>query len=384
MRIQKKQQGSVIIMTGLLMLPIIAAIGLAIDSGIGYIIKARLNTALDSASIAAARAVTQGSDQATQAAYAKQAARDFFAANYNDNYLNSVPVLNEPSVSFDGGKVTIDLSASATVPVTFARVMGFDQLVVGASAQSVRKDLDMALVMDTSGSLSSKGAAVRSSAITFLSKFSPTTDRVGLSHFAYGAVVDDAIKTSGRGFNRTLMTTHINNFAFTGSTNSSEGMWTGRNQLNGITQINRSSLRVIVFFSDGSPNSFASYFPFKTASDCSTAGTIATGDGTTVSNTSGLYRIDQTNTQLTGKCITTGGTTIASKMSKLPDWYNAHNSAANPNDPNTREFPIVTNTPRVVSNDLSTQTTAWRNVNRASRNLVEAVASKARDEGIYI
>jgi hypothetical protein len=43
------------------------------------------------------------------------------------------------------------------------------------------------------------------------------------------------------------------------------------------------------------------------------------------------------------------------------------------------EYPIITNSPRVVTNAIT-----YRNVNRAARNLVEAMAAKSRDEGIYV
>jgi Flp pilus assembly protein TadG len=379
-----KQHGQVLVLLATSMLLLVSVVGFAIDSGLGYMVKTRLNAAVDSASIAAARAVTQGNDQSAQVAYARLAAQRFFAANYPDGYLNSRPVLNEPAITFDRGKVTLDLSAQAALPASFMGILGFQQMNVSASAQSVRKDLDLALVMDTSGSLKAQAAKVRSSAISFLEKFSPSTDRVGLIHFAYGAIVDDPIRTAGRGFDRNSTKTHINDYVFEGSTNSSEGMWHARDQLNSIAPINRSTLRVIVFFSDGSPNSFASFFPFKNPADCAAAGTISTGDGTSASSTSGLYRPDRISTDLTGACSTNGSPTIASRIARLPDWYNAHNDPLNPNDPARREFPIVTNSPRQVTSNLDSKTVAWRNINRASRNLVEAMAAKSRDEGMYV
>jgi hypothetical protein len=57
---------------------------------------------------------------------------------------------------------------------------------------------------------------------------------------------------------------------------------------------------------------------------------------------------------------------------ELPAWYNAHNL-------NEQLFPIVTNSPRVVTNSVT-----YQNVNRASRNLLEAMAAQARAEGIYV
>jgi Flp pilus assembly protein TadG len=136
----KKQKGQVIIMLAISMVILIGAVGIAIDSGLGYMVKARLNAAVDSAA-AAARAVSRGSDQAVQEASARQAAQRFFAANYPEGYLGSTTTLNEPVVRFDEGKITIDISAQAVLPVTFMRVMGFKQLNVNATSRSARKDL---------------------------------------------------------------------------------------------------------------------------------------------------------------------------------------------------------------------------------------------------
>lgn len=360
---------------------LIAAVGLAIDSGLGYLVKAKLNAAVDSASLAAARGVTLGDNQTMQAANARQAAREFFDVNYPDKYLLSTPVLNPVGVTFDKGTVTVDVTATASLPVSLMGILGFKTLDVAASAQTIRKDLDMVLVMDTSGSLSPNASAVRAAGVSFLNKFNSTVDRVGLLHFATGVQVDLPIKPVNRGFDRTIASSAINLFSFTGGTNSSEGMWQARNQLNSIDQVNRSSLRVIVFFSDGSPAAFSSYFFPATSGNCKTPGSIATltdKPGST-SPLRGLYRMDVTDTELTPTTYCD-----VDNLATLPAWYNAHNPAAQANDATLREFPIVTTTPRVVTNSLATPLLEWTNVHRASRNLAEAVAAKARQEGIFV
>ena len=149
----KKQQGQVLIMVVLSAMVLIGSVGLAIDSALGYLVKAKLNAAVDAASLAAARGVTPATTGTAQEANARQAARDFFNINYPDQFLMSTPVLNPVGVHFDGGTVTVDVAASASLPVSLMGVLGFRTLDVSASAQTVRKDLDMVLVMDTSGSL---------------------------------------------------------------------------------------------------------------------------------------------------------------------------------------------------------------------------------------
>ncbi|MDB5838182.1 MAG: hypothetical protein JWQ23_134 [Herminiimonas sp.] len=363
------QAGQVLVMVAVSMVVLVGAVGLAIDSGLGYMVKAKLNAAVDSASVAAARAVVKGDDQAAQSASAKQAARDFFDANYPAGYLGSTPVFNDPVISFDRGMVTIDTSAQATLPVGFMRVLGFTSLDVVAAAQTQRKDLDLAFVMDTSNSLIPSASQVRSAAALFIDKFSPTTDRMALIHFSHGAEVDEPIRPVARGFDRTKMINHVGKFDFTGYTNSSEGMWNARDQLNRIAAGNRSTLRVIVFFSDGVPTSFASRFDFRNPGQCATAGTIIASEEAG-SPVDGLYRLDRQSEELPGACFEYQVST-ALAATGLPRFYNAHGAG--------QEFPVETTQPRAVSRAPS-----WTNVSRASRNLAESVAEKARREGIYV
>ncbi|WP_235922810.1 VWA domain-containing protein [Rugamonas aquatica] len=385
---RSRQQGNVIIMVALSMAVLIGVVGLAIDTGVTYMVKDKLNAATDAASLAAARAVSQGADQATQTANAKAAAGRFFAANFPPNYMGSTGKMDDPSVVFNSGKVTITVTAQASMPVSFLKLLGVSPLKPGVVSQTVRKDLDMVVVLDTSGSLSGSGANVITSATTFLKQFNADQDRVGLLHFSYGAVIDDPIRPTARGFDRDSMINHIKNYSFSGSTASPEGLYWARQQLNSVptANLNRSNLRVIIFFSDGAPNSFGAYLNWKTASDCKTAGTIATDDDGS-GTPAGLYYLDRVSDTLGGKCTPSETydyalgryQTLPDKVSSLPDWYNAHNPSTNPNDPTLREYAVVTSSPRVVTNTIT-----YANVNRASRNLVEAMARKSQDEGIYV
>ena len=375
----KRQGGQVLIMVALSAVVLIAAVGLAVDSALGYFVKARLNAAVDSASLAAARGVTAGNSEAEQRASARQSAKEFFDINYPDKFLLSTPTLNPVDVTFDKGTVTIDVSATASLPVSLMGILGFKTLNVAASAQTIRKDLDMVLVMDTSGSLKNNADAVRAAGKSFLNKFNSTVDRVGLLHFASEAQIDVPIKQVNRGFDRSSMTVKdgkIDKFIFTGGTNSSAGMFHARKQLNDILPLNRSSLRVIVFFSDGSPAAFSSFFP-NTGNNCKTAGGLATYTVFQNSPLVGLYAMKEADNEQSGNCA-------ASRITAIPPWYNADKEFDKADDVALREFPIVTNTPRVVTASIASAQVQWTNVHRASRNLVEAMAAKARQEGIFI
>lgn len=372
-----RQRGAVAIMVALSMLILLGAVGLVVDTGLAYLVKARLNAAVDSAALAGARAVTDGSTQAAQIASAQAAAATFFAANIPASYMFSKPKLLSTNVTFNGGRATIDVTAEAPLPVSLMQVLGFKNMKPVAYAQTVRNDLDMALVIDTSGSLQSVGNTVKASAKTFLNKFNSSQDRVSLIHFAYGAEVDNPIYTSARGYNKSSMLANIDALQFEGGTNSSEGMWRARDQLNAIPSGSRSVMRVIVFFSDGVPTAFSSSFTFNTGYNCTKVGVIDTGYN-------GLYSTDDSTGALLPGCpalryvynYAMRRYDPVSNIRRMPDNYNAH--------ADTGTYPLVTLSPRSVTSDLSDLNTGVTNISRVARNLPEAMAAQARSEGVYV
>ncbi|MYM35529.1 VWA domain-containing protein [Duganella sp. FT94W] len=368
------------VMVVISLVTLLAVVGLAFSAGLSYLVRSKLNAATDAAALAAARAISNGNNQSEQTANAKAAGQRFFAANFPPNYLMANATLNDIGVAFSGSEVTITVSASATLPTVLFCGFASGVLTPSVLTETKRKDLDMVLVMDVSGSLAPSASNVRSSAITFLNQFNVTRDRVGLVRFAFGGIVDDPIRQTARGFDRASMTNHIKAYTFSGATASAEGMYWARQQINSVptANLNRSNLRVIVFFSDGTPNSIGAYLNWKIPGLCTTAG-VAYTDDDGAGAPAGLYKLDQQYDDIGGTCTPSD---LPGWAASLPDWSNAH--AANwlvANDPaqTPREFPIVTNSPRVVTNTLN-----YQNVNRAARNLVEAMAAKSRDEGIYI
>jgi Flp pilus assembly protein TadG len=365
-----RQRGAIAIMVALALLVLLSLVGLIVDSGFAYMTKARLNAAVDSAALAAARAVTIGNNQAEQRASAQDAAARFFAANIPQGYLLSKPKLLGTDVAFDAGTVTIDVRAEAPMPVSLMQLTGFSSMTPGASAQTIRRDLDMAFVVDTSSSLRSVGASVRTAAKSFLNKFNVTQDRVALINFSAGAEVDSPINRSARGFDRPGMLSKIDQYDFPAYTSSIEGMWHARDQLKGIPAENRSSLRVIVFFSDGVPNGIGAKWPFLD-NGCNKTGVIVMANG----KLTGLYDPNSSEDHLLSGC-NLEDSWGRQRVNKLPLWYNAHN----PNDDLAlRELRIVTGTPRAVTDDLN-----GTNLLRAARNLPEAMAAKAREEGMFV
>lgn len=415
----KGQNGQILVLTAFSLVALIAVTGLAVDSGMGYIVKAKLNSAVDAAGIAAARVLPQGEAEASRAA------EKYFSANYPSGWMGSNPMLTGVNFSREAetGRTFIDISATATKPVSLMSVLGFNLMTVQASAQVVRKDVDVVLVLDTTASIDTSDRPVLLlRAKQFLSKFNQISDRVGLLHFASGTEVDVGILQtvqpsgpSGRGFNLNTMETAINALTFGGNTNFSEALWTARKQLDDIPEQNRSPLRVIVFFSDGSPNSFASTFTFQRNRICTwpagwptlaagtppcpsggaactrAAGTVMTGDSTSTTTPNGLNRYDRRFTEIdpagTDECNPAFFTTPSyrSNLIEIPPYYNPHQITET-------EFPLrrsasITNGWREVTADVSNRTIAWRNINNTARNLswdmAQKITTKRYDGGTY-
>ena len=83
---------------------------------------------------------------------AQEAADQFFKANFPSGYMGATVsrITTSPVHSSDGSWI-ISVSASASVPTSFVRVFGWDNISVGASAETTVRSLDMVLVLDCSG-----------------------------------------------------------------------------------------------------------------------------------------------------------------------------------------------------------------------------------------
>lgn len=379
---QKKQGGQVFIVLAICLVVLVGALGLAVDSGLGYLVKAKLNAAADAAAVAGARAVVHGETESEQRQEAEAAARKFFAANYPADYLGSSADIRGIQVDFNSparGQITVKVDARATLAISFMRVFGFNTLDIDAVAHTVRRDIDMAFVMDTSSSIIPVAAEVRQHAAAFIDGFSSTTDRMSLIRFSNGAEVTEPIRTGMmRGFDKRRIVQQIQGLQFQGATNSVEGMWHAREQLNRVTAPNRSSLRVIVLFSDGTPNALASFFKFQPWANCTSSGVLSTTDDIYIRESPrGLWNQNRAQEFVGGGCAQNRNVTSILTPNALPDWYNAHGV-------NDREFPIVGSGPRPVQNDTGTPERAFVNINHAARNMIEALAARARAEGIHV
>lgn len=144
-RLLLDRRGATGILVAFALIPMVGAIGLAVDSTLGYMLKSRMSKALDAAGLAAGRVAVEGDPQAV--------AREYFDANFRAEAYSAE--LLSFSVTLDEAREYVTLTASARMPTRFMTVFGKDHMTVSARTVIHRQTtgLELALVMDVTGSM---------------------------------------------------------------------------------------------------------------------------------------------------------------------------------------------------------------------------------------
>src|SRR5262249_14462399 len=172
---RRDQRGNVAVIVGASIIPLIGALGLATDTARGYLVKARLSQALDTAALAGAKvyySTTRDND-----------IKQFFAANfpspalpvydtpYQASFMEATVTLATPVQTGTTASPGLRLSGSATIPTTFMRVLGFQNVTVQAQAEAKKalSGLDFVISLDMSGPMAgTKITAARDAAVSLL------------------------------------------------------------------------------------------------------------------------------------------------------------------------------------------------------------------------
>jgi len=142
-------RGGVAMIAGLAIIPLFVGLGLAIDGGRGYSAKSKLQSAIDAAGLAAGRAIGVGDVNGDLDM--------FFDSNYPADFLGGR--IDSLDTFVDESAGTITISATATIPTAFMRVVGYDEMSVTARTvvQRAVNGIELALVLDDTGSMQSGG-----------------------------------------------------------------------------------------------------------------------------------------------------------------------------------------------------------------------------------
>lgn len=174
---RRDQRGNVAVIVGAAIIPLVGALGLATDTARGYLVKARLSQALDAAALAGGKVYfsTSRDDDIKKFFNVNfpAAALPSFDTPYEAQFMEAEVTLDEPVEGGTPGKENLTLTAHATIPTTFMRVLGFEDVTVHATSQVTRalSALDVVISLDMSGSMGSPGTkitAARDAAVTFV------------------------------------------------------------------------------------------------------------------------------------------------------------------------------------------------------------------------
>jgi Flp pilus assembly protein TadG len=281
---------------------LVPLVGLAIDGTMLYSVKAKLQTAVDGASIAAALNLSSGINFAVQEPAAELTAKQFIAANigitpaqttgyWGSNTLNDsdCDVNGTPSTVHTKNCViaaednankrrTVTVAASVKVPLLFMRVLGFSNATVAAKGQAARRDVVLVLVIDRSSSMVDQIGTVRDSATFFVNQFQSARDKLGLVVFGGSAIIaypstdwlkdttnpatvlsgpDTNFKTTPDSAAVPNMLTSLSNIQSSSNTGTADALMLAYKELVAANQ--PGALNVIVLFTDGKPNGITAY-----------------------------------------------------------------------------------------------------------------------------
>jgi Flp pilus assembly protein TadG len=262
---RKNQRGYAVIMTALTMLVSLPLVGLAVDVSTLYMIKTKLQQAVDAGALAGARALANGSTVAQQAANAESTATQFFNANFPTGFWGTTNI-NLAAPTVDSTSVpnyrSVTTSATVTAPLYFLRVLGQNTTLIAASSQAGRRDVAMVLVLDRSSSMNypfmgtTACAIMVTDAAQFLNYFAPGRDMVGLVVFGSSVynLYPPTTSFTTPNANGDTAASLIGKIACGGNTNTDEAMYQAYEQL--VTVGSGTRANVIVLMTDGRPNGF--------------------------------------------------------------------------------------------------------------------------------
>jgi Flp pilus assembly protein TadG len=392
------EKGFALVYTAVFLAGLLIFVGLAVDTGRAYVVKAQLTKAVDGAALGAARMLNSGDPRG-------EAAR-IFRANFPAGYFGTSMVTDptaDPNffslrtVAATGVNV-VEINARATLPTTFMRLANRQSIDIVSSGEAQRRMVDLSLVLDVSSSIGARWPAVADAVKVFIDGFDDRADRMSLVTYGNHARVLYQMPAN-RGFDKGAMKAAVPG-APNGSTAMVEGLYRGWDELRTVPRGIQSGLRVIVLFTDGASNSVPGIYDVSPGSvkglrTYDFPKNFPDPDGQTWDRPriQGLYDVNsgaQTNPAYNLEVAQWDNRQFVPQIQYMP-LTTSHSNARSGGIP--RSFPLQTNnltvdgTPQAQARGLRDRAGNGRypaqvwNINNAARNVLEIIADAARADG---
>ena len=153
---REDRSGSIAMLFGLFLVPVIMLLGLAIDGLRTLNATTTVTGALDAAALAAARAMTEGN---LTDAEVTEVAEKFFLANARGAGKVSYSIFDPLEVTTDRTANEVTVAVNAYVPTTFSKIANINEFSIRreATAAAGLSDIELGLMLDVTGSMNRNG-----------------------------------------------------------------------------------------------------------------------------------------------------------------------------------------------------------------------------------
>ncbi len=250
------QQGTYLVFSAIVLVVIIGFAALGIEVGRWYAVQGELGKSIDGAAFAGAKNFSNPNVDI------ETLTQDVAQANFPKGLLlTEAPGF---TVTQDGrGRVTVDGETTSNNPLAKAFDAKYEQTKIGTSGAARLRRAEIALVLDVSGSMNSGNAIgdLRDGAKLFVENFEGQEDRTKMALLTFAAGVENLYDLD-HGY-ADKMPAEITKLRASGMTNAEDALgqatklpWEDQSGLPG----NEKGKQVVVFFSDGNPNTFRGEF----------------------------------------------------------------------------------------------------------------------------
>jgi len=162
----RDDRGSTYAMAAAYIIPLLGFVGIALDLGRGYMTASRLQSSVDTATLAAVRMEQlYPGKNSSPGPKTVDTINQFLTANMPLGYVGATRRTPSAVVTRAGDEITVDVRVQGTVPTTLMRIFGIDTMPLDAKSRGVAgKTLPTAvealLVVDVTGSMEANGGMV--------------------------------------------------------------------------------------------------------------------------------------------------------------------------------------------------------------------------------